>query len=242
MRSASSSTSALAGRVPFEADTYMGVLTKHMFATPEPIERVVPDASSLGALGPIAMRCLAKSPHDRYPSMAEVVAAIELALADAGIVRPGALRSERPRARIGARGDSERPIATPGLKPMVGPVGLGVAVVLLAGVLLLLGVRGVRGSSNDGLATAGSARPATSAEGAALPEAATAAPITRASAGAVSVPVALTVATPVPQVPPPPVTPPVTTGPTRSGNNTKGVKPRSGGRPGGDVVDPWGNK
>jgi serine/threonine-protein kinase len=69
----------LSGKVPFEADTYMGVLTKHMFAIPEPIDRVAPDASRLGALGPIAMRCLAKDPLDRFKNMAEVAAAIEQA-------------------------------------------------------------------------------------------------------------------------------------------------------------------
>ena len=99
---------SLAGKVPFEADTYMGVLTKHMFATPEPIDRVVPDASTLGTLGPIVMRCLAKSPHDRYASMAELVAALEGSLAEAGIPRPG-LRSERPGPR---RADAPTATAT----------------------------------------------------------------------------------------------------------------------------------
>src|SRR5204863_140739 len=57
------------GRVPFEADTYMGVLTKHMFATPDPIETIATSPGKLGALGPIAMRCLAKNPQERFPDM-----------------------------------------------------------------------------------------------------------------------------------------------------------------------------
>ncbi len=136
---------ALAGRVPFEADTYMGVLTKHMFATPEPIERVAPDASALGALGPITMRCLAKSPHDRYSSMAEVVAAIELSLVDAGVPRPGGLRCERPRARTRSRADSDGSATTPGLRPVVGPLGYGLGGVLLVAVAVL-GAREIRGA------------------------------------------------------------------------------------------------
>jgi serine/threonine-protein kinase len=85
------------GRVPFEADTYMGVLTKHMFAVPEPLERVVPDASSLGAFGPIVMRCLAKRPEDRYASMGELSAALELALTNPPKAAAAGIADDRPR-------------------------------------------------------------------------------------------------------------------------------------------------
>ncbi|HSN99898.1 MAG TPA: protein kinase [Candidatus Nanopelagicales bacterium] len=85
------------GKVPFEADTYMGVLTKHMFAVPEPIERVMPDASALGAFGPIVMRCLAKRPEERYPSMASLADALELALTDPKKAAAPGIMSERPR-------------------------------------------------------------------------------------------------------------------------------------------------
>ncbi len=70
----------LSGRVPFEADSYMGVLTKHMFAIPEPIERAVGNAEALGGLAPIVMRCLAKEPAERYATMDELGAALELFL------------------------------------------------------------------------------------------------------------------------------------------------------------------
>ncbi len=72
----------LAGRVPFEADTSMGVLTKQLFANPEPIERVMPDPRGLGALGPIVMRCLEKEPDDRFASMEELAAALHQAVVD----------------------------------------------------------------------------------------------------------------------------------------------------------------
>ena len=84
----------LAGRVPFEADTYMGVLTKHMFATPEPVERLVPSGAGLGALGQVVARCLAKEPADRYASMAELGRAIELALDDPEEAASAALRDD----------------------------------------------------------------------------------------------------------------------------------------------------
>ena len=127
-----------AGHVPFEADTYMGVLTKHMFATPEPLAKVAPDASMLGALGPIAMRCLAKSPGDRYASMVEVAAAIEQAMGEANTknsLRAPAIaatsQSESPRApELGSLTDLD-PAVTP-VRPLLGPRGVGIGVLALA--------------------------------------------------------------------------------------------------------------
>ena len=72
----------LAGRVPFEADTSMGVLTKQMFAKAEPIERLTPDPTALGALGAIVMRCLEKEPDDRFASMDELAAALKQVVLD----------------------------------------------------------------------------------------------------------------------------------------------------------------
>ena len=55
------------GQVPFDGDTFMGILSKHMFETPvPPRERV---ASAQLPAEPIILRCLAKRPEDRYPSM-----------------------------------------------------------------------------------------------------------------------------------------------------------------------------
>jgi serine/threonine protein kinase len=65
------------GRVPFEADTYMGVLTQHMFVQPLRPSEVHPAARELGALEEITMVCLAKKPEERYGSMDELVAALD---------------------------------------------------------------------------------------------------------------------------------------------------------------------
>jgi eukaryotic-like serine/threonine-protein kinase len=62
-----------AGRVPFEADTYMGVLTKHMFEAPIPPSQVSGAAKELGALEDVTLKALAKRPEDRYASMNELV-------------------------------------------------------------------------------------------------------------------------------------------------------------------------
>jgi serine/threonine-protein kinase len=67
----------LAGRVPFEADTYMGVLTQHMFVQPVPPSRVAPGGRELGALEEITLICLAKKPEERFATMGELVGALE---------------------------------------------------------------------------------------------------------------------------------------------------------------------
>jgi serine/threonine-protein kinase len=73
----------LTGSVPFEAETYMGVLQKHMRTAPDPIETDASDPPLVAALSPIVMRCLAKKPDDRYASMAELSEAVEGAVAAA---------------------------------------------------------------------------------------------------------------------------------------------------------------
>ncbi|HKQ71631.1 MAG TPA: serine/threonine-protein kinase [Polyangiaceae bacterium] len=65
------------GRVPFEADSYMGVLTKHMFMVPEPPSAVHAAARELGALEDVTMRCLEKKPEGRYDSMLAFIRDVE---------------------------------------------------------------------------------------------------------------------------------------------------------------------
>jgi eukaryotic-like serine/threonine-protein kinase len=70
----------LTGRVPFEAETYMGVLTQHMFVQPRPLRESRPElADSPGGLEDIALRALAKKPEDRYQTMNGVRADLERA-------------------------------------------------------------------------------------------------------------------------------------------------------------------
>jgi len=66
----------LTGRVPFEADTYMGVLTKHLFAqAPKPSEAI--SGVRLGPLEDVVMRALEKEPSARYASMTELKKALD---------------------------------------------------------------------------------------------------------------------------------------------------------------------
>jgi serine/threonine protein kinase len=64
------------GRVPFEADTYMGVLTKHLYAEPTPPSVHLGSVAELGALEQVTLRCLEKKPERRFASMSAL--ALEL--------------------------------------------------------------------------------------------------------------------------------------------------------------------
>jgi serine/threonine-protein kinase len=86
------------GRVPFEADTYMGVLTKHMFQAPTP--PVAPLGRTLGGLEAVILKTLAKQPEDRYASMAELARALDaVARGEAPPEGESDLRAARSRTR-----------------------------------------------------------------------------------------------------------------------------------------------
>jgi serine/threonine protein kinase len=67
----------LTGRLPFEADTYMGVLTKHVFVQPMPPSEVGVANAELGALEAVTLRCLEKNPDDRFASMNELLTSLD---------------------------------------------------------------------------------------------------------------------------------------------------------------------
>ncbi|KYF69591.1 serine/threonine-protein kinase, partial [Sorangium cellulosum] len=144
-----------AGRVPFEADTYMGVLTKHMYMSPEPLEQVMPDASALGAFGPIVMRCLAKSPEERFASMADLAAAIELALDAPGRSAASMLQDEHPRRdplKLRERDEMLGPVQVPREPADALSMGARVAIALaavLVPIAIALGFRALRASARE---------------------------------------------------------------------------------------------
>jgi serine/threonine-protein kinase len=86
----------LTGRVPFEADSFMGVLTKQIYVAPTRPSEVIGRPAELGALDDVILRCLAKKPASRYPSMVELLADLGRAVQrtdDGGLVM---LPSEAP--------------------------------------------------------------------------------------------------------------------------------------------------
>ncbi|HEX2869683.1 MAG TPA: protein kinase [Polyangiaceae bacterium] len=65
------------GKVPFEADSYMGVLTKHMYMAPAPPSELSPELKSLGALEEVILRCLQKRPQARYENLAALLVELD---------------------------------------------------------------------------------------------------------------------------------------------------------------------
>ncbi|MGD8316801.1 MAG: serine/threonine-protein kinase [Myxococcales bacterium] len=70
----------LAGRVPFQGDTFMGVLTQHLFAELPPIRRLNSQAQVSAELELVIRKALAKSPDDRYQDAEELADALTCAL------------------------------------------------------------------------------------------------------------------------------------------------------------------
>ena len=70
----------LAGRVPFEGDTFMGVLTQHLFAELPAITDLNPNAKVSPELEMVIQKALAKDPADRYQDTEELAEAVDCAL------------------------------------------------------------------------------------------------------------------------------------------------------------------
>ncbi len=61
-----------AGTVPFLGDTFMGVLTQHMFDAPPSMKQTNPNAEFPDGIEEIVWRCLQKDPDERFQSMEEL--------------------------------------------------------------------------------------------------------------------------------------------------------------------------
>src|SRR5579863_8760270 len=65
------------GKVPFDADNFMGILTQHMYKTPVPIRALVPEIDVPPGLDAIVLKCLTKKPEGRYETMDELVSDLD---------------------------------------------------------------------------------------------------------------------------------------------------------------------
>ena len=70
----------LTGRVPFVGDTFMGVLTQHMFEQPPPLKSLNPDVLVPSNIEDIIFKALAKDPNQRFQTMDEMSRALAHAL------------------------------------------------------------------------------------------------------------------------------------------------------------------
>jgi len=132
------------GRVPFEADSYMGVLTKHMYMAPTPPSQLV-GSDKLGVLEDITLRCLEKKPDHRYQNLRELTRDLDLAMNPTGERPSVATRQRRvtPRSLLAdelelpSREERAAQLGAAVLKPR--PWGL----VTLIGGLFLVGIAGM---------------------------------------------------------------------------------------------------
>jgi serine/threonine-protein kinase len=92
------------GRVPFEADTYMGVLTKHLYVEPTPPSVLLGEPAELGALEQVILRCLEKKPEKRYATMIALAAELKRVATFSELgeltVQPAEITEPRERHRL----------------------------------------------------------------------------------------------------------------------------------------------
>jgi len=98
----------LVGRVPFEAETYRGVLTQHLYLKPVPPSERLGKSEGVETLERVALRCLEKDPAKRYGSMKELIRALDaIPRATLGTEPPGVIVAPLPVGFDGDTGESE---------------------------------------------------------------------------------------------------------------------------------------
>src|SRR5260370_28991575 len=65
------------GKVPFDADNFMGIFPQHMYKAPVPIRALVPEVNVPPGLDAVVLKCLTKKPEGRYATMDEILADLE---------------------------------------------------------------------------------------------------------------------------------------------------------------------
>jgi hypothetical protein len=121
----------LAGDVPFQGETPIDVLFRVRHDEPEPPSLFNPDVPA--DLEAACMKCLAKSPHARFASAAELADALEAASPPA--------RTQRRRASAAERAEIPPLTTRPGGPPALDPtrkVILGITLVIVACVAALV--------------------------------------------------------------------------------------------------------
>jgi eukaryotic-like serine/threonine-protein kinase len=169
-----------AGKVPFDADNFMGILTQHMYKSPAPIRAIVPQPQEVPpGLEAIVLKCLSKKVELRYQTMDELVADLEKVehgippaavaemMARSGGFNVPADYFRNPQKLPG--GPAMMP-ATPQItrrKPVLMGVLIGVAIALFVvsgGVLYSMRAGASDGAEPDIASSAGTSAPATPAE------------------------------------------------------------------------------
>jgi len=86
----------LTGRVPFSGDTFMGVLTQHMFETPPSLLQANPNIQVPDAAEVFVRRALAKDASERFASCDELVAALDKTVRGVSLSTPPPVEGASP--------------------------------------------------------------------------------------------------------------------------------------------------
>lgn len=146
------------GRVPFDAETPMAVVIKHMTDPPPPPSKLNPDTSP--ALESVILKAMAKRPEDRYESAAAMVRAVRLAIPESEFIREPSQVGTVPTEDLARAEAAARESATD--RPSQSTTARRVAPWLLgAGALVVLGTCAVGIFVIAGLASRASSAAAT---------------------------------------------------------------------------------
>jgi serine/threonine-protein kinase len=136
------------GRVPFDADNLMGILTKHLYEQPVPPRELPPPVEVPPGLEAVILRCLAKSAETRYQTMAELREDLDRLQAGAtpeAVIHQlnrdskgkdaapmGDLAGAGSALKLGTLGSIDAPVAAPSRAPWI---VAGLAALALAGAV-----------------------------------------------------------------------------------------------------------
>jgi len=149
------------GKVPFDADNLMGILTKHLYETPIAPHELAPPVDVAPAMEAIILKCLQKKPELRYQTMAELASdldAMERGLTPRAVTEKIERTMSGPQTLTGV--EARVSVATGPIEirksrtPMF--VGIGLAAVALIGI----GAFMMRGKKDDGQQPTAAVRPA----------------------------------------------------------------------------------
>ncbi len=215
----------LTGRLPFEADTFTGVLAMHMYMEPPSPSSIV--GVPLGGVEEIVKKCMAKKPAERYATMTDLLLDLD---------RAGAMLSVPPepssRRRYEEPTSGEISLAMEPAPRRFGPhaLGLGAGAVVLLGLAsaLLLWRGGKEAPAAGAVSSAATVAVAPPAVATSVGEPRPAEPTPSAEPSA---------APPVTATPRPPPKPVVSAGVKAP---PAGPKPKPRGPKAGEIIDPWG--
>ncbi len=151
----------LTGRVPFVGDTFMGVLTQHMFEPVPALTETNPNVKVSPAIEAFIGRALSKDPDDRFQSCDEMYAALEEAMG--GDAAPDAVGQRTFQRGDNTRSTAKLRLARADAKTLeyVAPSGgAGRAIGIGIAALLGLGALGVGGYYAMGATATASGDPA----------------------------------------------------------------------------------